>query len=208
MIDKIAGMRITIRSHHTQAVDGLREHAEKKLERLERYLQRVGEVVVEVEREETRAASDRFEVQIRVQAGATVLRAAERSRDAQSAFDAAAAVLSRQAQRHSKRLQERHRGPGGKEGGEEAGRETRETGTRPTRGARRSGDDSAEVEERIGGKVVRVRASEAKPMSAEEALEQMELLGDDVFLFIEAGTLGYAVLYRRKGGGIGMVRSG
>jgi ribosome hibernation promoting factor len=197
-------MDITIRSHHTQAVDGLREHAEKKLARLERYLHRVGEVVVEVEHEETRAASDRFGVRIAVRAGATVLRAEERSADPRAAFDAAAAVLSRQAERHGKRLQSRHRGPGGKEAEVGEGEAVAGAGRR----RRRSGFDEHAADERIGGKVVRVRRSDAKSMSAEEALEQMELMGEEIFLFIEAGTLAYAALYRRRDGELGMVRGG
>src|SRR2546421_5107339 len=169
-------MNLTMRSHHTTLDDTLREHAEKKLARLERYLPRLGDVVVEVERQETRAAAHRFGVQITVRAGAAILRAEERHADPQAAFDAAAAVLSRQAQRHGKRLASRHRGPGGKEGLVPEPSETPRSAI--ARGVSAADD---ETDEYISGKIVRVKRFEAKPMSAEEALAQMDLLGHDFF---------------------------
>ena len=193
-------MNLTMRSHHTTLDDGLREHAEKKLARLERYLPRLGDIVVEVERQETRAAAHRFGVQITVRAGAAILRAEERKADAQAAFDAAAAVLSRQAQRHSKRLVSRHRGPGGKEGLLPGASETQRSA-----GPRDSAPDDDETEEYIAGKIVRVKRFEAKPMSAEEALAQMDLLGHDFFLYIDAASSDYALLYKRRDGGFGML---
>src|SRR5438477_8729608 len=197
--DKIRPMNLTMRSHHTTLDDDLREHAEKKLARLERYLPRLGDIVVEVERQETRAAAHRFGVQITVRAGAAILRAEERKADAQAAFDAAAAVLSRQAQRHSKRLVSRHRGPGGKDLLAEASE------TQRSSGARGGVVDEDETEEYIAGKIVRVKRFEAKPMSAEEALAQMDLLGHDFFLYIDASTSDYALLYKRRDGGFGML---
>ena len=191
-------MNLTMRSHHTTLDDDLREHAEKKLARLERYLPRLGDIVVGVERQETRAAAHRFGVQITVRAGAAILRAEERKADAQAAFDAAVAVLSRQAQRHSKRLVSRHRGPGGKEAPRQA-----PGAARPAAG--RGVVDEDETEEYIAGKIVRVKRFEAKPMSAEEALAQMDLLGHDFFLYIDASTSDYALLYKRRDGGFGML---
>ena len=121
-------MNLTMRSHHTTLDDGLREHAEKKLARLERYLPRLGDVVVEVERQETRSA-----------------------------------------------------------------------------GPRASAPNDDETEEYIAGKIVRVKRFEAKPMSAEEALAQMDLLGHDFFLYIDAASSDYALLYKRRDGGFGML---
>jgi putative sigma-54 modulation protein len=194
-------MNLTMRSHHTTLDETLREHAEKKLARLERYLPRLGDIVVEVERQETRSAAHRFGVQITAHAGASILRAEERNADPQAAFDAAAAVLSRQAQRHSKRLVSRHRGPGGKEGRLADGREAQRPAVPRDAGA----GDEDESEEYIAGKIVRVKRFEAKPMSAEEALAQMDLLGHDFFLYIDAASSDYALLYKRRDGGFGML---
>jgi putative sigma-54 modulation protein len=44
-----------------------------------------------------------------------------------------------------------------------------------------------------------------KPMSEAEAVEQMELLGHDFFLFFDVSVNTYAVLYRRRNGDYGMI---
>jgi putative sigma-54 modulation protein len=188
-------MNLMTRGHHTTVFDGLREHAEKKLARLERYLPRVEDVIVEVRREETRAAAHRYNVQVTVHSGASILRAEERNADPRTAFDLAADVLSRQARRHKKRLHDRNRSPAAKEMALAAANPEEEVVP----------DEDEEADEYLLGKVVRVKRFEAKPMSQEEALAQMDLLGHDFFLFLDASTQEYALLYKRRDGDYGML---
>ena len=183
----LRAMKITLRSHHAAIGDDLQAHAEKKLSRLERYLPRLGNAVVEVEREETRAAAHRFAVQVTVHAAGAILRAEERAADARTAFDLAAGVLSRQAQRHGKRLRDRWHGAA-------AGKPA--PAPEPAEEA---------VEEYRGGRVVRVKRFEAKPMSRDEALAQMDLLGHDFYLYLDSATGDYAVLYKRRDGDFGVL---
>ena len=189
-------MKLTIRTHHTTTADGFREHAEKKLGRLDHLLPNASDAVIEIEHEETRVAAHRFAVQVTVHAGGSILRAEERGADARTAFDAAADVLSRQARRHQKRLHDHHRshGAGAKEIAAEA------------INALAVGDAAdAGSDEYLLGKIVRAKHFEAKPMSQEEALAQMDLLGHDFFLFLDAGTSDYALLYKRKDGEYGLL---
>jgi putative sigma-54 modulation protein len=62
-----------------------------------------------------------------------------------------------------------------------------------------------EADEYIAGKVVRVKQFEAVAMSQEEALAQMDLLGHDFFLFVDAASGQYSVVYKRKDGGYGLL---
>jgi ribosomal subunit interface protein len=188
-------MNLKIRAHNTKVFDELREHAEKKLGRLERYLPRVDDVVVEVEHEETRSAAHRYAVQITVHSAGSILRSEERGADPRAALEAAADVLSRQAQRHKKRLYGRHRIAGAKEAAAEP---------EPVGAAIEPADD-AEYEEYLLGKIVRVKQFEAKPMAQEEALAQMDLLGHDFFLFLDAASNDYALLYKRRDGDYGLL---
>ncbi len=189
-------MNLTIRSHHTTVFPGFDEHATKKLERLERLLPRIGEVVVEVEHEETRSAAHRYAVQVTVHAGASILRAEERGADPQIALDLAADVLSRQARRHKKRLHDRHHPHGAKEAVAEA-----------VNAAPRSGEPAMrdEEDEYVLGNIVRVKHFDTAPISHEDALIQMDLLGHDLFLFLDADTNEYAVIYKRKDGEFGLL---
>ena len=190
-------MNLTIRSHHTTVFPGFEEHAAKKLERLERLLTRIGDVVVEVEHEETRSAAHRYAVQVTVRSGASILRAEERGADPQIALDLAADVLSRQARRHKKRLQDRHHPHGAKEAAAEAV-------NAPPRPVGEPGPREEE-DEYVLGNIVRVKHFETEPMTHEDALIQMDLLGHDLFLFLDVATNEYAVIYKRKDGEFGLL---
>jgi ribosomal subunit interface protein len=189
-------MNLNIRSHHTSVDDGLRAHAERKLARLERLLPRVDDVIVEIEHEETRAAAHRYAVQVTVHSGASILRGEERAADPKIALDRAAEVISRQARRHGKRLHARHRSG--------ANKEWLAAADVPA-GPDEPHAADADVAEYILGKVVRIKQFEAKPMSEEEALAQMDLLGHDFFLFLDTRTRDFAVLYKRKDGDYGLL---
>jgi putative sigma-54 modulation protein len=180
-------MEVILRSHHASPVDGLREHAERKLQRLERYLPRVDDVVIEVEHEDTRSAAHRYRVQVTARSAGAILRAEERRGDPRSALDAAAERLSEQARRHKARLDGRGRAV------------TRDHGVPPPPAG------AEEADEYAPGEVVRVKRFEAKPMSRDEALAQMDLVGHDFFVFLDTATGEYAVLYKRRDGGFGLL---
>ena len=186
-------MNLTIRGHHTTIYDELRDVAERKLARLERFLPRVGDVTIEVKHEETRSAAHRYTVQVTAHASGSILRAEEQAADPRTALELASDVLAQPARRHKKRLYDRHRGPGARGMIEE-----------PPPAAVEPEDDE-EFDEYLLGKIVRVKHFEAKPMSQEEALSQMDLLGHDFFLFLDASTNDYALLYKRRDGDYGLL---
>ncbi|HYM14231.1 MAG TPA: ribosome-associated translation inhibitor RaiA, partial [Dehalococcoidia bacterium] len=167
------------------------EHAEQKLAKLERWLPRVDEVIVEVAHQETRAAADRYAVQVTVHSGPAILRAEERAADPRAAFDLTVGVLTQQARRHKKRLHDRYHPHIAKDAVAAALVEP-------------VAEEEPE-EEYIAGKVVRLKRFDASPMSEEEALAQMDLIGHDFFIFLDAKTDDFALLYRRKDGDYGML---
>jgi putative sigma-54 modulation protein len=132
---------------------------------------------------------------VTVHSGPSILRGEERGADPQTAFDLAADRVSRQAQRHTKRLHGRHRTTEGKEYADRVA-------NAPVSGNDVTPDDADEA---LLGKVVRVKRFEAKPMSQEEALAQMDLIGHDFFLYLDAETNDYALLYKRRDGDYGML---
>jgi putative sigma-54 modulation protein len=191
-------MNLTIRAHHASLRADFEPHAEKRLSRLERYLPRIDDVVVEVAHEETRAAAHRYAVQVTVHAAGSILRAEERAADPRAALDAAADVLAQQARRHKRRLHDRHQHLGGAKEAAAA------FANAPAPGDESAIDDDGS-DEYLSGKVVRVKQFEAKPMSQEEALAQMDLIGHDFFLFLDASSNDYALLYKRKEGDYGLL---
>jgi putative sigma-54 modulation protein len=187
-------MELTFRSRHVPITDSLREHTTRKLSRLSRYLPLVDETIVDVEQEGGENAR-RYVVQLTVNCNGTYLRAEERGPRLLPVIDAAADVLSRQVRRYKDKLYHRDKHV-------------------KARGAALAGkavvpkeveEEEEEQEEIVLGRVVRVKRFPVKPMTEEEAIEQMELLDHDFFLFFDADANTYAVLYRRRHGDYGMI---
>jgi putative sigma-54 modulation protein len=63
-----------------------------------------------------------------------------------------------------------------------------------------------EEEDELPSAIVRVKQFEVWPMNVEEAIEQMELLGHDFFIFYNADDAGLNVVYRRKDGDYGLLQ--
>jgi ribosomal subunit interface protein len=62
------------------------------------------------------------------------------------------------------------------------------------------------VEENLPGQIVREKEHEAKPMTVDQALYEMELVGHDFYLFHDADNECASVVYRRKGFAYGVIR--
>jgi len=65
-----------------------------------------------------------------------------------------------------------------------------------------------EADEQLPGQIVREKQHEAKPMTVDQALYEMELVGHDFYLFHDADKECASVVYRRKGFDYGVIRLG
>ena len=184
-------MEVVFKGQTTSADKELQEYARRRIGRLERYLPTVREAVVEVRHEQTRAAQARYVVQVTLNSRGTFLRAEERAADPRVAVDNAADALDQQVRRHKDKLYRSGR----------TTHQARHAEAAPRVPAPAEEDD----EETVAGRVVRVKRFAIKPMSVEEAVEQMELLGHNFFLFYNQDDRRYALLYRRRDGDYGLI---
>ncbi|MHB1131746.1 MAG: ribosome hibernation-promoting factor, HPF/YfiA family [Chloroflexota bacterium] len=188
-------MQLLIKGKNVELTDSMRAVVEKKLGRLERYADSVRQTDVEVTQEKTKAASDRYTVQVTMIANGAILRAEERAQDVSAAVDAVVEVMQRRLTHFKGKLQRRGRG----------------VPLRETMAEESSAGEAAEAEnvedEEEGARVVRTKRIAIKPMSVEEAADQMELLGHDFFLFLNSSSDTIGVLYRRRGGDYGLIES-
>lgn len=187
-------MEVSVRGKHFDVPEQVEERARQKFSRLDRYLPLLRDAVVEVDvaRERTKEPDRRFVVRVTVSGNGVRLRVEERAARPEAAVDLAAHVLTRQARRHKQRLYGRGRTALPKE----VTRELAEHGASP---------EAEEEEPDVPHQVVRVKRFPVKPMTREEALAQMELLGHDFFLFLDADLQQFALLYRRRAGGYGLI---
>ncbi|MCC6314454.1 MAG: ribosome-associated translation inhibitor RaiA [Thermomicrobiales bacterium] len=192
-------MDLQIRGNGVSVTDDLREFAERKADRLERMIDKIDDAKLELRHNRAKTGPHTITAQFTVQSGRTVLRAEESDPDARAAIDRAITKLSQQVRKvHSKRSQSKR-----------AGVATIRTAETPVFIVEalpepEDGLDEEEREELLNG-VVRTKRFSMKPMDVEEAIEQMELLGHDFFLFHNATEDSLAVVYRRKRGDYGLL---
>lgn len=157
----------------------IRNYVERKLGKLSRYLPNILRFDVEVFEEKTKSPEQRFVAQVTMDSSGTLLRGEERAEQLFAAIDKVATVMSRQIEHYKGKLYNRSRG-----------------GSASRAGARESAGTKM---------VVKVKRFTIKPMSINEAADQMELLGHDFFLFLNAETEQLSLLYRRRDGNYGLI---
>jgi putative sigma-54 modulation protein len=185
-------MEILIHSHNMEVSDRLQAYVEKKTTRLDRYMPDLTEVRVDLSEENTRSAVQRHvaQVTIRDERG-TILRAEERSNDMFASVDAVVDKLYRQINRYrGKRRRNRRSGA--------STDEFTEYEPLPL-------DEEFLEEEESSREIARRKRFPLQPMSVEEAVDQMELLGHDFFLFHNADEDQMNVVYRRRDGAYGLL---
>jgi putative sigma-54 modulation protein len=168
--------------------DTLREYVDKKAAKLERYLQEIEEVRVELSHiKSARNALDRQVAQITVHGKGFILRSEERADDIHAAFDTALDKIQRQIDRYKGK---HYRGRGDGRSAAEVVEEELPV------------DETGELLPLIG----RRKKFMVLPMTEDEALEQMRLLGhDNFFVFFNAEQNAMQVLYRRRNGTYGLI---
>lgn len=183
-------MDISINSRNMEVTTRLQDYVEKKTGRLDRYMPNLTEVRVDLSAENTRSTVERQIAQITIRDNrGTILRAEERNSDMFAAIDAVVDKLYRQIKRYRGKRRRRLRSSGVDEfvvGEPLPFEEEREEETEQT--------------------IVRYKRFPLRPMSTEEAIEQMELLGHDFFVFFNAEEEGINVLYRRHDGNYGLLQ--
>lgn len=182
-------MDVTFRGKRFNLNEPTQDYVTQKLQRLSRYLPMASQATIDVKGEGK--GEERFVVQVTVNANGTFLRAEERASQLAVAIDAAVAALARQAQRFKGRLYRSER-------------RSRDT-IRGVPLRRQPVPEDLDDTELVLGRLVKVKRFPLKPMTEEEAIEQMELLGHDFFLFQDVSRGGYALLYRRRDGDYGLI---
>jgi putative sigma-54 modulation protein len=176
-------MEVSIHGRNLEITPRLQEYVEGKVSRLDRYLPDIGKIRVDLTVENTRSAADSQVAQFTVHSKRTILRAEERSDDIFASIDAVLDKLHRQIERFKGKRQQRIRSA-----------EVAVT------------VETEETEEPPAGEIVRVKRFEVWPMNPQEAIEQMELVGHDFFLFFNAEEAAINVVYRRQDGNYGLLQ--
>ena len=175
-------MRLQVRGRNLEVSDSIRSYAEQKLRKLDRQLGDGTRVELELAVEKNPSISANQVAEATVWTKGPTLRAKEASTDMRASIDQLADKLLRQVRHYRDRRN----------------RKNARQSTPVNGGATTMPDE-------LDQQIVKTKQFPLKPMTAEEAVLQLELVGHDFFVFQNADNDGVNVVYRRRDGGYGLI---
>ncbi|NLJ78685.1 MAG: ribosome-associated translation inhibitor RaiA [Tissierellia bacterium] len=172
-------MKLNFTGRNIDVTEALKNITIKKLGRLEKYFKKELEASVNYSVEKNREI-----IEVTINLPGTLLRAEESSDDMYASIDRAVDVLEGQIRKYKTKLQRRYQN-----------------------GETIRFENIPSIEQKMddGPQIVRTKRFDMKPMDEEEAILQMELLGHNFFLFMNAETDTLGVLYKRRDGNYGLI---
>ena len=177
-------MQMIIKGRRMEVTPAIREYAEEKIGRVAKILDSMlMSAEVELYTERNRSIEKGQIAEVTVYTKGPVIRAKEAASDMYAAIDLVSEKLERQVRKYKTKIVDRHKG------------------------ASAPVPAPPLVEETEEPAIVKTKQLESKPMSTDEAILQMELLGHDFFVFRAEDAEGTNVLYRRHDGDYGLITS-
>lgn len=177
-------MRLQVKGKNVEVSDSLKTYAQEKLSKLDKHLNDAARLELELAVEKNPSIAENQIAEGTIWTKGPVLRARESSRDMRASIDMLVEKLERQARRYrDKRRPRASRSPSA----------AVEAETVPV-----VADEEATV-------IVKTKQFPVKPMTPEEAVLQLELIGHDFFVFQNADTTDVNVVYRRRDGDYGLI---
>jgi putative sigma-54 modulation protein len=174
-------VRLQVKGKNVEVSDSIREYAEEKLSKLDRQLADPTRVELELAVERNPSISQNHVAEATIWTKGPILRAREASADHRASIDLLVDKLERQVKRYrEKRRSRRVQVP-----------------------AAQIPEDAIPIEDEP--RIVKSKQFAIKPMSPEEAVLQLELVGHDFFVFQNADSGDMNVVYRRRDGAYGLI---
>jgi len=199
-------MDVRIKAKDFKVDKGLRDFIEARVAKLDRFIGRGAEAKMEIVHEHPRSGGEHFIAQLTIAARHTLLRAEEQHADARRAVDLAVDTMLGQIRRYHSKRTDRIRRPSVAEFvtlpdlDDTDLAELRAAETYDLPDTTVADDDGADLA------IVRRKRFALKPMTSDEAIDQLELLGHTFFVFINADEGAVNVLYRRRNGAYGLIQ--
>ena len=171
-------MAINVRGKNLDITPALKDYVEKRVKKITKYFDKTGDILVILKVEK-----GRHQVEVTVPVDGILLRGEESTPDMYASIDQVMDKLEKQIEKHKTKLIKRFRGSGFRA-------DIASTVTVP------------ETEEET---IVRTKRFAVKPMDAEEAILQMNMLNHDFFMFLNIETEQVNLVYRRKDGHFGLL---
>lgn len=177
LTEKEEVMNIIVTGRHLEITPALKNYAEEKIKKFDRYLSNISEAIVTLSIEKYR-----HKVEVLLKANGVLIQAEGITGEIYSSIDEVVEKLERQVKKYKEKLVSYRKGEG-----KVTGVQSKSTATTET------------------GRIIKNKRFELKPMSPDEAAMQMELLDKDFFVFTNGNSGDINVIYRRKDGNFGLI---
>lgn len=171
-------MRYVITGRNIEVTEGLKAAVQEKIGKLEKYFTQDTEVHVTLSVEK-----DRQKIEVTIPVKGTIIRSEQVSSDMYVSIDLVEEIIERQLKKYKNKIIDK--------------KQSHESFTDEYMDQEFSEDDTI--------KIIRTKKFGIKPMDAEEACIQMELLGHSFFVFNNSHTNEVNVVYKRKGNTYGLI---
>lgn len=171
-------MRYTITGRNIEVTPGLRDAIEEKIGKLDRYFATDTEVQITLS-----VQRDKQKIEVTIPVKGSIIRAEEASNDMYVSIDLVEEIIERQIKKYKHKLIDK----------KQAAQAFSELFI----------NEESPADEEI--KIVKTKKFAIKPMDSEEACLQMELLGHDFYVFLNAETDEVNVVYKRRGNTYGLI---
>lgn len=169
-------MKLNIKGRNIEVTDALRQYIEKRLSKFSKFLNDLSEAVVTIS---TEKFTHKIDVLLKV--NGHLIQAEGKTEDLYSAVDQVVEKLEKQVLKYKEKIQNKNKKDGAKH--------------------LSVSEEKAETVKRI----VKFKKFDLRPMSPEEAVDQMELLDKDFFIFLNSFTGDVNLVYRRRDGNYGLI---
>ena len=174
-------MQVTVIGRHLEATDALKQYATERFQRLDKYLPRNSQATITL----TVVKKVHHIADAMIKAGGLLVQASEETEEMYSSIDLLYEKLERRVRKYKERLTDHKHQTGVSEMANVA-------------------QAAAHPEDRIP-QIIKTKQFDLKPMQAEEAVMQMELLDKPFFVFANATSGQVNVIYRRNDGNVGLI---
>lgn len=171
-------MRITISGRNIELTDGLKAAVEEKISKLEKYFTPETEVYVTLSVEK-----ERQKIEVTIPVKGNIIRSEQVSNDMYVSIDLVEEIIERQLKKYKNKIIAKQQN----------------TSYFRKEFVEKEIDSDDEI------RIIRSKKFDMKPMYPEDACVQMELLGHDFFVFVNAETDDVNVVYKRKGSTYGLI---
>ena len=171
-------MRITISGRNIELTDGLKAAVEEKISKLEKYFTPETEVYVTLSVEK-----ERQKIEVTIPVKGNIIRSEQVSNDMYVSIDLVEEIIERQLKKYKNKIIAKQQN----------------TSNFRKEFVEKEIDSDDEI------RIIRSKKFDMKPMYPEDACVQMELLGHDFFVFVNAETDTVNVVYKRKGSTYGLI---